>query len=296
MFRLGRTYFGVQAVAGTVWWVAVFTSPWVRDATLGSLDAVTVAVLDVPLFVGASALAGAGVRRAAWVSTTWTALVALALGVYATVTGEAGWGVLIMGAAAAASVIALCLVTLGRVPTAWIAAGPFAFRSAKPGAHVVRTFAQVVVFWGAFLVVGPAVISWLEHRWGLAVRFDAVVLGVVVLVLASALGVASAITMSTIGRGTPLPSAMPTRLVIAGPYRWVRNPMAVAGIVQGVAVGLILSSWLVIGYAIVGSVLWNYAVRPLEEADLEARFGAEFRRYRETVRCWVPRITARDSA
>lgn len=44
-------------------------------------------------------------------------------------------------------------------------------------------------------------------------------------------------------------------------------------IVQGVAVGLILSSWLVIVYAIAGSLLWNYAIRPLEESDLETRFG-----------------------
>ena len=100
--------------------------------------------------------------------------------------------------------------------------------------------------------------------------------------------------MSASGQGTPLLSAMPNRLVIAGPYRVVRNPMAVAGIAQGVAVGLILSSWrgvvyVVVIYAIVGSLLWNYAVRPREETDLEEGFGEQFWRYRETVRCWRPR-------
>jgi hypothetical protein len=74
--------------------------------------------------------------------------------------------------------------------------------------------------------------------------------------------------MSTLGDGTPLPSAMPNRLVIAGPYRWVRNPMAVSGIVQGAAVGFILQSWLVVAYAVVGSLVWNYAIRPHEESDL----------------------------
>ena len=107
---------------------------------------------------------------------------------------------------------------------------------------------------------------------------------------ASARGVWSAVVMSTLGNGTPLPAAMPNSLVIAGPYRWVRNPMAISGIVQGVAVGLILSSWLVIVYAVAGSLLWNYAIRPHEEADLEGRFGAEFRRYRDAVRCWLPRV------
>jgi len=31
-------------------------------------------------------------------------------------------------------------------------------------------------------------------------------------------------------------------------------------------------------------------VRPLEEVDLEERFGADYRRYRDSVRCWIPRV------
>lgn len=96
--------------------------------------------------------------------------------------------------------------------------------------------------------------------------------------------------MNVNGDGTPLPAATANRLVTAGPYRVVRNPMAVSGFVQGAAVGLMLSSWMVVVYAVLGSLLWNFAVRPLEEADLEARFGDEFRRYRDTVRCWIPRL------
>jgi protein-S-isoprenylcysteine O-methyltransferase Ste14 len=132
----------------------------------------------------------------------------------------------------------------------------------------------------------------LEQRWRLSVALPPVAwpVGAALLVLASALGLSSAFVMSTRGKGTPLPSAMPNHLVVAGPYRWVRNPMAVAGIAQGVGVGLMLSSWLVVAYAVIGSVLWNYAVRPSEEADLERRFGAEFQRYRATVRCWIPRL------
>ena len=287
--RWGRVYFAVQALAGAAWWVAVFAAPVVRDVTLGSLDPVAVAALDIPLFVVGSALAAAGLRSAAFVATGWTVLVAGALALYATVTTEAGWGVLIMAAASGASVLALSLVVLGRIPTEWMTTGPFAFRAARPEArHGVITAVQVFFFWGFFLVVAPLAIAFLERRWRLGLDIEALPAGIVLLALASALGVWSAITMSTLGQGTPLPSSMANRLVIAGPYRFVRNPMAVAGIVQGVAVGLILGSWLVVVYAVVGSVLWNYAVRPLEEADLERRFGDEFRRYSDRVRCWVP--------
>ena len=297
LVRWGRAYFAMQAIAGFSWWTAVFVSPVVREATLGNLDPAAVAVFDIPLFVIASAGAAFGGKAAAVVSTGWTGAVAFALAVYATITTEAGWGVLSMGAATAGSLIAVCLVLLGRVPTAWIIRGPFAFRpaSSRPTAtaHVASTFGQIVLFWGFFLGLIPFVLAVLEQRWAVALPLPTFVgpVGVAVLVLASALGVWSAVVMSTLGDGTPLPSAMPNRLVIAGPYRCIRNPMAVAGIVQGAAIGLILQSWLVIAYAVVGSLVWNYAVRPLEESDLLERFGDEFNRYRDTVRCWIPQAS-----
>ncbi|VXC48494.1 conserved membrane hypothetical protein [Arthrobacter sp. 9V] len=292
----GRIYFAVQAMAGLAWWVGVFLSPAIRTATLGSLDPVAVAAFDIPLFVIGSGVAALGVRAAAAVATGWTVLVAIALATYATITTEAGWGVLIMLAAAACSVIALSFVVRGRVPTELIVQGPFAFRPASTrrgtAANVTATMGQLLFFWGFFLLILPSAIWWLEQRWLLALPFPAAAAptGLMLLVLASALGIASAVTMSSTGGGTPLPSAMPNRLVIAGPYKWVRNPMAVAGISQGAAVGLMLGSWLVVAYAVVGSLLWNYAVRPHEEADLERRFGAEFQRYRHSVRCWIPRL------
>lgn len=74
-----------------------------------------------------------------------------------------------------------------------------------------------------------------------------------------------------------------------GPYRFVRNPMAVAGIVQAIGVGLLASSWLTLLYAVCGIAYWHALVRPFEEADLEARFGERFRAYRNRVGTWVPR-------
>ena len=294
-----RIWFAAQALGGAAWWVAVPTVPAVRAATLGSLDPLPVALLDVPLFVVGSALAAAGIRWAALVAASWTLVVAVALAGFATVTREAGVGVVVMAVAALGSLVACALLLLGRLPSRWALIGPFAARPADASAatsrHVAATAAQIVVFWGAFLVVAPLGIRWLELRWRVAVPLPdgaaAVAVpaaGIVVLVLASALGIWSAAAMSTRGGGTPLPAATATRLVIAGPYRFVRNPMALAGVTQAAAVGLVLGSWMVVAYAVIGSSLWNHVVRPGEEADLEARFGDPFRRYRDAVRCWVP--------
>ncbi|MDZ4045130.1 MAG: isoprenylcysteine carboxylmethyltransferase family protein [Rhodoglobus sp.] len=290
----GRLYFAVQAAAGTAWWVAVFALPAVRTATLGALDFRIVAALDIPFFVIASALVACGVRKAVWIAAPWTVLVAIGMVVYATVTATAGWGALLMVAAAAGSSAAAVVLLLRRVPSEWLLIGPFRFRPAAEASArtlVSKTTLQTLVFSGTFLVALPAIIAGLEWRWGLHLAFPPAVRvgGAVLFVAAFALSTWSSTAMAVQGAGTPLPSSTPRRLVITGPYRFVRNPMAIGGIAQGVAIGLMVGSWLVIVYALSGSLVWNALVRPLEEADLEERFGSAFRTYRDRVSCWIPR-------
>lgn len=288
-----RVYFGIQAIAGAAWWLSVFASDAVRVVTLGGLPAGLIAALDIPLFVFASAAVALGVRWAVWVVVPWTALVAVGMGVYASLTQLAGWGALLMVVAALAGAAAGVIVLCGRAPVEWVAVGPFAFRTAttsRPGRVLATTGLQTLFFWGVFLVILPLTIAGFEARWMLRIDLPLGVRigGGLILLASTALGVWSAVSMSLGGEGTPLPSQMARRLVVNGPYRLVRNPMAVAGVAQGVAVGLLLGSWLVVAYALSGSLFWNAIVRPLEEADLEQRFGAEFERYRASVSCWVP--------
>lgn len=291
-------YFGVQALAGALWWIGILTSDALRRATLGDLSPLLIAIADVPLFVLASALVACGVRWAVWIAVPWTALVAMAMALYSTVTTSAGWGSLLMVLAAMGAIAAGIVIVCGRVPVEWILSGPFAFRTAgdegrpRMAARIVR---QMLLFWGLFLGVLPLGIAAIEARWMLQldVPMAARVGGGVLFAATGALGIWSAVSMLVIGDGTPLPSHMARRLVVAGPYRFVRNPMAVAGIAQGVSVGLLLGSWLVVAYALAGSLFWNAIVRPLEEADLEQRFGAEFDEYRHRVACWIPRFPSK---
>lgn len=294
----GRAYFAIQALAGLAWWVGVFTVAGVRPATLGSLDPIAVAVVDVPLFVLASAAAAFGLRWAVWVAVPWTILAALGMAVYATVTTEAGLGAVLMIAAAAASAIAGLLVVLGRVPSERLFRGPLAFRSSRisdPHRLLVRTGVQLVCVWGILLIIVPWIVSAAEERWGLAVKFPilVVVAGFAALVLASALGIWSAVTLARFGGGTPLPSEMPTRLVDDGPYRFIRHPMILAAVVQGAAIGLFIGSWAVIVCAVAGALLWTWMLRPHEEAELSERFGEDYTAYRASVSGWFPRPRSR---
>src|SRR5437773_6531935 len=51
------------------------------------------------------------------------------------------------------------------------------------------------------------------------------ILALLIIVAGAALAIASILTFAFIGKGTPAPFDPPRKLVVAGPYRWVRNPM-----------------------------------------------------------------------
>lgn len=92
------------------------------------------------------------------------------------------------------------------------------------------------------------------------------------------------------GRGTLAPWDAPRRLVVAGPYRHVRNPMMV-GVVL-VLLGEVaafrapfLGAWL--GFCLVAIPVF---IPLVEERRLLRRFGAEYERYRSAVPRWIPRI------
>ena len=165
---------------------------------------------------------------------------------------------------------------------------------ASGGRHLRRSLAQLVAFWTTFFIVVPVVLRMVEGRlqltWSALDGGQVRAIGVAAFLAGSALGLYSCVTMALRGNGTPLPAETARDLVIAGPYRWVRNPMAVAGLVQTAAVGLVVGSWMVIAIAVAGAIGWDVLIRPAEEADLAARFGEPYRRYAERVRCWIPRL------
>jgi protein-S-isoprenylcysteine O-methyltransferase Ste14 len=96
------------------------------------------------------------------------------------------------------------------------------------------------------------------------------------------------------GHGTPAPMAPPRMLVVAGFYRYVRNPMYL-GFFAG-WIGL----WIIFGRAnttvIAGAcaVVAGVALFVLlyEEPTLRKTFGAEYDDYCKHVRRWLPHVHA----
>jgi protein-S-isoprenylcysteine O-methyltransferase Ste14 len=93
------------------------------------------------------------------------------------------------------------------------------------------------------------------------------------------------------GRGTPAPAAPPTRLVVSGQYRYVRNPMYAALVASVLGQALVLGSLGLTAYAGLLLALFHLRVITYEEPKLAEHFGGQFRAYRSGVPRWLPRVT-----
>lgn len=78
-----------------------------------------------------------------------------------------------------------------------------------------------------------------------------------------------------------------TRIITSGPFRFTRNPLYLS--LTLVYAGLALAMGSFWALVLLGAVLLvlRYGVIAREERYLEARFGAEYLRYKNSVRRWL---------
>jgi protein-S-isoprenylcysteine O-methyltransferase Ste14 len=141
----------------------------------------------------------------------------------------------------------------------------------------------------------PALLVWCSRRDGILYYFPysfsglRSLIGILLIAMGLILCWKTVSLFTEYGEGTPAPFDPPKKLVVRGPYHYVRNPM-------------MIGVWLVLsGEALIfGSVsLWiwflNFLILCLilipvwEEPDLEKRFGKIYREYMQEVPRWVPR-------
>ena len=149
---------------------------------------------------------------------------------------------------------------------------------------------------GTVIVVIPAIILWLtcdslyacvvsgptEYQFWLALCLLAAGVG---------LGICTARLFFLKGQGTPAPWNPPRKLVVLGPYRYVRNPMIISVLISLTAEAIFFQSrpllaWMV--FFFIGNAIYF----PLwEEKVLVKRFGKPYLQYRRNVPRWIPRLT-----
>jgi protein-S-isoprenylcysteine O-methyltransferase Ste14 len=142
------------------------------------------------------------------------------------------------------------------------------------------------------IVVG--VVPWLLTGWRawdpLPYWAPVRVVGVVLLAAGVIVLAQAFVRFAVEGLGTPAPLAAPDRLVVGGLYRYVRNPMYVAGLAAVLGEAMVLGQLSLVLYgAAVGAASVAF-VRFYEEPALSRRFGEPYERYRREVPGWWPRL------
>jgi protein-S-isoprenylcysteine O-methyltransferase Ste14 len=97
-------------------------------------------------------------------------------------------------------------------------------------------------------------------------------------------------TFGTIGRGTPAPFDPPRRLVIRGPYRFVRNPMYIGAGLALASAALFYESLPILGYTVIFLLVAHLFVVWYEEPTLGRTFGGEYEAYCSQVGRWWPSL------
>jgi protein-S-isoprenylcysteine O-methyltransferase Ste14 len=94
---------------------------------------------------------------------------------------------------------------------------------------------------------------------------------------------------AAVGGGTPGPWDPPSRVVAAGPYRWVRNPIYLAALLIVLGEAWLFLSLPLLAYVGAVAVFFHLLVTGYEEPALRRRFGRTYLEYQRTVPRWIPR-------
>jgi protein-S-isoprenylcysteine O-methyltransferase Ste14 len=117
--------------------------------------------------------------------------------------------------------------------------------------------------------------------------------GILLGTFGAAVAVACILAFVAVGRGTPAPFDPPRRLVVRGPYRFVRNPMYLGAGLALTGAALFYQSAGLAGYVAVFFVITHLFVLLYEEPTLQRSFEGEYRAYCRRVGRWWPRLRER---
>jgi len=153
----------------------------------------------------------------------------------------------------------------------------------------------------AFALVRAAIVAtvfvclwtWYVPRWmGSSMVPQWNVGAIILMTLGAAVMIRCVWDFAWTGRGTPAPFDPPRRLVIAGLYRYVRNPMYLGMGMFLIGEALILQD-VRLEMLVLVAFLWiavSLFIIFYEEPTLQRLFGDDYAEYRRHVGRWIPRL------
>lgn len=153
-----------------------------------------------------------------------------------------------------------------------------------------RALVYATLFVGLVLVVLPAqVLSWSGITRPAVIGVWQVI-GLVVLIGGAALALWCVLTFTLVGKGTPAPFDPPRRLVVKGPYSFVRNPMYIGAALALGGAAIFFQSFMLFAYTALFLLIAHLFVVLFEEPVLRKMFGQEYEAFCHRTHRWRPRF------
>ena len=154
---------------------------------------------------------------------------------------------------------------------------------------LVRAVTYAALFIGFALVYLPArFLSWSGIAEPATTEAPQVA-GMIMVTIGTAIALWCVFTFVFVGKGTPAPFDPPRKLVIRGPYRFVRNPMYIGAGMTLAGAALYYESLSVFIYTCLFFLATHLFVVLYEEPTLRRTFGDEYEAYCDRVKRWWPK-------
>jgi protein-S-isoprenylcysteine O-methyltransferase Ste14 len=149
---------------------------------------------------------------------------------------------------------------------------------------LIRVVIYATAFVGLLLVFVPAqLLTWADIPRPVNLRAPQLT-GIVLAALGGILVVWCIVSLAVAGKG---------RLVVTGPYRYMRHPMYFGAVLAIAGAALFYQSPLLLAYASVFLLFFHFFVVLYEEPALQRAFGEEYDSYRQQVGRWGPPASIR---
>jgi protein-S-isoprenylcysteine O-methyltransferase Ste14 len=116
-------------------------------------------------------------------------------------------------------------------------------------------------------------------------------IGIILIIAGSVLFTKTVLLFSRVGEGTLAPWDPTRKLVVIGPYRYVRNPMIISVFAILLGESILFGSFPIFVLFFIFWILAHTYFIKFEEPGLIRRFGEEYVQYCENVPRWIPRVT-----
>jgi protein-S-isoprenylcysteine O-methyltransferase Ste14 len=118
------------------------------------------------------------------------------------------------------------------------------------------------------------------------------VAGMSMIAIGTAIALWCVFTFVFVGKGTPAPFDPPRKLVVRGPYRFVRSPRYIGAGMTLAGAALYYESLSILIYTGLFFLMTHMFVVLYEEPTLRRTFGSDYEAYFRRVRRWLPKRSA----